>query len=736
MKTKEYHLNSIDAKKPPYRILSMDGGGIYGLFTAMMLKELCKRDKNFLKNDQITVFAGTSAGALTTLLLAKAENPRDVVLSGELENFFKNELVYSNKLNPVTGALSLFGMSSWSGKADLMKLLDDTFGNKTLGQLKHRVVVTAFDYSGRPGVQFRRWKTRMFYNFPKHGPDNNILIKNVAYGVASLPTLRPILDGIVDGGVFAPDPAVVALAKVIDDLRIGKKLGGLYGKLSILSLGVGSQTPYYQKSNFDFGIMPFSLIPTNPALNHWFPPLIHLLLDPSTENTTYQATQFLGEEFFHRLNPQVIGWPVPPVLPAVHMARFRVWREFIIKQIEYQTRVAKQKEVEESIEATLDWLNSSWNLTFSLSEEGLQKLKTEDGLPDELLARLEKHASLRHGLSEDDFVRELDRTLQTALTLEKLGKFKSIEQWLESKGDDGYARSLLQIWERMTSDERAKIEEHLVGDKKIGLRNTIWRRVERKPKNFKITIGTLLNLRDQGVPKEILTHLASFQDIEYDNKQNFLAFLNREIKKDPDGAYATRVLNEVRNRQEESPWYEAYHYGTTEIFLEDLRKAQIPEVLYKKLAALIDDRIIFRKSVIKQFLINQFLTLKWPEENPPLGIYLAKTLNTLSRRRTPAIGVRPKNFVETPTSLEDGLEKPIVITDKELTNLKTRRLPKPVLTQLSYLKDQSFYRGEFPTAVRVMLGEAKTEQYIGPIQEEVEGEDIVSLEFLSDFLSD
>jgi len=108
---------AIADQDPPYRILSMDGGGIYGVFTALMLGALCKKDPDFLRNDQITLFAGTSAGAINALLLAKEDNPRRAIESRELEHFFEDERVYSNKLNPVAGALSYLALTSWSGKA-------------------------------------------------------------------------------------------------------------------------------------------------------------------------------------------------------------------------------------------------------------------------------------------------------------------------------------------------------------------------------------------------------------------------------------------------------------------------------------------------------------------------------------------------------------------------------------------------------------------------------------------
>jgi predicted acylesterase/phospholipase RssA len=203
---------------PPFRVLAMDAGGIYGTFTAIMLRKLCERDENFLKEGQVTLFAGSSAGAINALILAKEENPRHAVLEErKLERFFKDSRTYSNRQNPVAGALSLVGLASWSGKADFYSILEDYFGDMKMKDLKHRVMVTAFDLRGSPEDVFgqREWQPRIFYNFPDGEPDRELYVKDVAYGAASPPTLRPVRNGITDGGFFASDPTAFAIAKIV-----------------------------------------------------------------------------------------------------------------------------------------------------------------------------------------------------------------------------------------------------------------------------------------------------------------------------------------------------------------------------------------------------------------------------------------------------------------------------------------------------------------------------------------
>jgi hypothetical protein len=59
--------NQVDAHMPTYKILSLHGGGIRGVFTAALIKKLHDATQ-FL--DAVDVFAGTSTGALLALALA------------------------------------------------------------------------------------------------------------------------------------------------------------------------------------------------------------------------------------------------------------------------------------------------------------------------------------------------------------------------------------------------------------------------------------------------------------------------------------------------------------------------------------------------------------------------------------------------------------------------------------------------------------------------------------------
>ena len=361
---------SAKKKVLPFRVLSMDGGGIYGLFTVLMLKELCMRNKNFLKGNDVALFAGTSAGALIALALAGAENPRDIVLSGLLESFFADGRLYGNGQRPSNVVSGLMGLTSWAGKRGVEELFKKYYGNSRMGDLKHKVLISAFDLYGDPDEgDEQKWKPTVYYNFPKTEENRNLEVWRIAYGAAAPVMWRPIMNGMSDGGIFADSPTVHTIAKILqyrrswdekngherdskENVSIDQTLEGF----RLLSLGVGNRIPYYGRRDFNLGYLSFSLLPTNLRTKNFWPPLVYLALDPQVETSNFEATQFLGERF-HRLDPGVLGFPIPPVLASMYLARFGVLRDFILKQIR---KGMDEKKTTSELYAASDWLRTIW----------------------------------------------------------------------------------------------------------------------------------------------------------------------------------------------------------------------------------------------------------------------------------------------------------------------------------------------------------------------------------------
>ena len=62
----------------------------------------------------------------------------------------------------------------------------------------------------------RRWKPKLFHNFPGPDSDGGALAYRVAVATAAAPTYFASYDGYIDGGVFATNPSMCALAQTQD----------------------------------------------------------------------------------------------------------------------------------------------------------------------------------------------------------------------------------------------------------------------------------------------------------------------------------------------------------------------------------------------------------------------------------------------------------------------------------------------------------------------------------------
>lgn len=242
------------------RVLSIDGGGIYGLTSARWLRRLCQQEPSFLSGEDVCLFAGCSSGAVNCLLLAKHERPREAVLAGELEDFWHDPGTFTNS-DPMGQMLSWMELSGWFGEKDFMDLLARHFADRTLGDLKHRVLISTFNWGGappefpepdKPGPRpptsvatlcqeiakacaawrpvsgagepkrvredRRRWHPQMFSNAPDSA-DRRFRVVDIAYGAATPPGFRALRGGIGDGASFSASPTVDAIAHLVAEER-------------------------------------------------------------------------------------------------------------------------------------------------------------------------------------------------------------------------------------------------------------------------------------------------------------------------------------------------------------------------------------------------------------------------------------------------------------------------------------------------------------------------------------
>ena len=91
----------------------------------------------------------------------------------------------------------------------------------------------------------------------------------------------------MDGGVYANNPSMCALAQVLDERWKGHRE---VGDVVMLSVGTGTALSYEEGAEHDWGYAC------------WVRPLIDLMLDGVTGIADFQCARLLGEEY-RRLGP-------------------------------------------------------------------------------------------------------------------------------------------------------------------------------------------------------------------------------------------------------------------------------------------------------------------------------------------------------------------------------------------------------------------------------------------------
>lgn len=263
-----------------FRILSIDGGGIRGIYTAVLINRILKHVPGLI--NKTIFYAGTSSGSLLALGLAFGLPPLELI---ELFRAFGQEVFQNTLVNQVGNIVG--------AKHDILnlrKILTPYFGAAILQDFgrNHRklVLVPTFDLDGEiDGV--RTWKPKFFHNFPGPDTDAGELAVDVIVRSSAIPIYFQSYQGYIDGGVIAKNPSMAALAQALNPVSGRQSIENI----RLLSIGSGYYPRYIGGQKQDWG------------LGRWSWPLVTLMLDGETDVNNYQAMQILGEKRYHRLAP-------------------------------------------------------------------------------------------------------------------------------------------------------------------------------------------------------------------------------------------------------------------------------------------------------------------------------------------------------------------------------------------------------------------------------------------------
>lgn len=167
--------------RKPYRILSLDGGGVRGLLTTTILDRIVEHNPNFL--NEVDFVVGTSAGGILALLIASGYSLRHVFPSNQCANTISCYRYAPKECTEIFrwGMPHIFGhdplrainpfKAKYCDKAK-EEILQKFFGDRKMTDLEKTCAVVAFRLDGKKSAThsfFNKegWRPAVFSNMPR-----------------------------------------------------------------------------------------------------------------------------------------------------------------------------------------------------------------------------------------------------------------------------------------------------------------------------------------------------------------------------------------------------------------------------------------------------------------------------------------------------------------------------------------------------------------------------------------
>ena len=351
----------------PYRILALDGGGVRGLVTAIILERLEKKLQKYEPHkpliDYFDIISGTSTGSLIACALSKGLN------TSEVKNLYIN---HSHSIFPpnkifIHSILNLIRLGSSQpiyGDKGLTMVLKYIFGNLKFGELIKPTIVTSYDTYNRQAIVFKNTKiahqdipaweicrasSAAPIGFPGYEMKNKAFLEDLQKKGYAIPPKTGI--PLIDGGVFANNPALCAIA---ERLRWNKKLPhnpkwklfipeNVHQKdIIVASFGTGQHVKQIgAKQVKQWGLLEW----LNPRQDL---PFLDVLFDGAGDAVCYIAEQIIGNTYF-RFQPHF----------EKSIPTFSAKQENLDAMIMYTEKYLSQPEVDSKLNKLVEILNPS-----------------------------------------------------------------------------------------------------------------------------------------------------------------------------------------------------------------------------------------------------------------------------------------------------------------------------------------------------------------------------------------
>ena len=271
-------------KGKPFKILSLDGGGIRGLYTACLLQKI---EYELLDSGNVgqyfDLIAGTSTGGIIAVGLGFSV-PTNKIVDLYLR---QGEAIFPPKIYERSkSSWRQFFRDALAPRYDhrpLEAALYGVFGERTLGESKSRLVIPSCMI---PKSEVAVFKTDHHTDYKR---DHKMFAWEVCRATSAAPTFFAGHERngrmFVDGGLWANNPIMVAVTEALSCFDL------VPSQIQVLSIGTGNK-PYN--------------ISLKKARGGWFQWKYALTgaMHLSTENASAQVGLFIGNHNVTRIEPE------------------------------------------------------------------------------------------------------------------------------------------------------------------------------------------------------------------------------------------------------------------------------------------------------------------------------------------------------------------------------------------------------------------------------------------------
>lgn len=284
-------------------ILSIDGGGMKGIVSAVLLDKLEMLLQEYSKNtdarigDYFDLFAGTSTGSILTAFYLIPENDYPKYSAHDILDFY---LTLGPSIFEKQSLFPLFGSKYTSHGFD--EELSHYFGNLKLSDLLKPCLITSYNTTNRSAVFFNRETALKDSN-------RNPLVKEVVRASCAAPTYFPPIclsktpdcpNCYIDGGIVANNPSFCAVIEAMK-LEQCKSIQDIH----VCSVGnVKNDATYNCREVRKWGLI------------EWAVPLFSLLLNSNMQTVDYQMKALFNnlDKEEHYMRFQMNSLEKPPAM--------------------------------------------------------------------------------------------------------------------------------------------------------------------------------------------------------------------------------------------------------------------------------------------------------------------------------------------------------------------------------------------------------------------------------------